>query len=122
MLRGLGCNAVGVTGARIIDSPRERLLAILTNAFVPCNGRFPTLLLLISVFFTGRLNGAPLKTALLLTGVIVLGIWMTFLVSRILSRTLLRGIPSAFTLELPPYRRPQAGKILIRSQPCKSAL
>lgn len=117
MAMGFGCNAAGVTGCRIIDSPRERLLAILTNSFVPCNGRFPTLIALISIFFAGLTGGitSTLLCALLLTGVILLGIGMTFFVTWLLSITLLKGIPSAFTLELPPYRRPQIGSVLVRS-------
>ena len=117
MCMGFGCNAVGVTGCRIIDSPRERLIAIITNNFVPCNGRFPTLIAIISMFFLGGAVGfgASILSAILLTAVIVLGILMTFMASRILSKTVLRGVPSAFTLELPPYRRPQFGKVIIRS-------
>ncbi|MCC8121641.1 MAG: ferrous iron transporter B, partial [Oscillospiraceae bacterium] len=113
----VGCNAGGVTGCRIIDSRRERRIAILTNAFVPCNGRFPTLIALISMFIVGVGGGplAALKAALLLTGAILLGIWMTLIMSRLLSATVLRGTPSAFTLELPPYRRPRVGQILLRS-------
>ena len=117
MCMGFGCNAVGVSGARIIDSPRERLIAIITNTFVPCNGRFPTLISIITMFFAGVVaapwNGL-LKT-LLLTGVIVFGVILTFLTSRFLSKTLLKGVPSSFTLELPPYRRPQFGKVIVRS-------
>ncbi len=115
MMMGFGCNAVGVSGAKIIDSPRERLLAILTNVFVPCNGRFPTLILLISVFFAGTGAGASLVSALMLAGVVGFGILVTFLISRILSATILKGVPSSFTLELPPYRRPQVGKVIVRS-------
>ncbi len=113
MCMGFGCNAAGVVGCRIIDSPRERLLAILTNSFVPCNGRFPTLITLITLFFVGGTNG--LLSALLLTAIILLGILATFGVTRLLSATLLRGTPSAFTLELPPYRRPQIGTVLVRA-------
>ena len=117
MCMGFGCNAVGVSGCRIIDSPRERLLAILTNNFVPCNGRFPTLIAIISMFFTGMFlapwNG--IVSTLILTSVILLGIWLTFRVSSLLSRTLLKGVPSSFTLELPPYRKPQFGKVIVRS-------
>lgn len=116
MCMGFGCNAVGVTGCRIIDSPRERLIAILTNNFVPCNGRFPTLIALISIFFVGfGGKGGSLLSSLCLTGIILLGIFLTFLVSRLLSATLLKGEPSSFILELPPYRRPQVGKVLLRS-------
>ena len=113
MCMGFGCNAAGVVGCRIIDSPRERLLAILTNAFVPCNGRFPTLITLITLFFVGGRGG--FASAALLTAVILLGVLATFGVTRLLSATLLRGTPSAFTLELPPYRRPQLGTILVRA-------
>lgn len=117
MTMGFGCNAVGVTGCRIIDSPRERLIAILTNNFVPCNGRFPTLISIITMFFVGFSSsiGASFFSVLLLTGVILFGIMMTFFVSKILSKTILRGVPSSFTLELPPYRKPQYGKVIIRS-------
>ena len=117
MCMGFGCNAAGVTGCRIIDSPRERLIAIITNSFVPCNGRFPTLIAIITMFFVGTAGGftQSLASTFLLTAVILLGILMTFLVSRILSATILKGIPSSFTLELPPYRRPQIGKVIIRS-------
>ena len=117
MCMGFGCNACGVTGCRIIDSPRERLIAILTNVFVPCNGRFPTLIALISIFLVGGKTGlgASLESVLILTGFILLGIFLTFLVSKILSQTLLKGEPSSFVLELPPYRTPQMGKILVRS-------
>lgn len=117
MCMGFGCNAAGVVGCRIIDSPRERLIAILTNCFVPCNGRFPTLIALITMFFAGG-GGAlagSLEAALMLTGVILLGVFMTFGASRLLSGTLLKGIPSSFTLELPPYRRPRVGQVIVRS-------
>lgn len=115
MLMGLGCNAVGVSGARIIDSPRERLIAILTNSLMPCNGRFPTLILLIGMFFAGTPAWSSALSSLALAGVLVLGVLMTFLLSRLLSGTILKGTPSSFTLELPPYRRPQVGKVLVRS-------
>ncbi len=114
MCMGFGCNAAGVVGCRIIDSPRERILASVTNAFVPCNGKFPTLITILTIFFTAGTAGG-LVPALLLTGVILLGIALTLLVSRLLSATVLRGVPSSFTLELPPYRRPQIGQILVRS-------
>lgn len=117
MCMGFGCNAAGVVGCRIIDSERERLLAILTNSFVPCNGRFPTLIALITMFFIGAAGGAAasLWSALLLTGVILLGILITFGITKLLSRTVLKGVPSSFTLELPPYRRPQIGNVIVRS-------
>lgn len=117
MCMGFGCNVCGVMGCRIIDSPRERLIAILTNCFVPCNGRFPTLVAIIIMFFTGFGGGLlqSVLSAVLLLGVVTLGVAMTLLISRILSRTILRGLPSSFILELPPYRMPQIGKVLLRS-------
>lgn len=117
MCMGFGCNACGVTGCRIIDSPRERLVAILTNAFVPCNGRFPTLIALISLFFLGGTLGfgrSLLATALFL-GCILFAVSMTLLASRLLTATVLRGQLSAFSLELPPYRMPRVGQVLVRS-------
>ncbi len=117
MCMGFGCNAAGIVGCRIIDSPRERLIAILTNCFVPCNGRFPTLITLIGLFFIG--SGGSFKgslySALILTALIIFGIIMTFFISWVLSKTILKGVPSSFTLELPPYRRPAVGQIIIRS-------
>lgn len=116
MAMGFGCNAAGVTGCRIIDSPRERLLAILTNSFVPCNGRLPALITLISLFFAGSAGTySSFSAALFLTLFILLGIAMTFFASWLLSATLLKGVPSSFTLELPPYRRPQIGRVIWRS-------
>lgn len=117
MCMGFGCNAAGVVGCRIIDSPRERKLALLTNAFVPCNGRFPTLLTLIGIFFVGTGIGlsSSLASAAFLTLFVLLSVAMTFLATWLLSRTLLHGEPSSFTLELPPYRRPRVLQILIRS-------
>lgn len=117
MCMGFGCNAAGVIGCRIIDSPRERLIAIITNTFVPCNGRFPTLIALITMFFvgtSGRFIQATLST-LMLTGIIVLGVAVTIVTSRVLSKTLLKGEPSSFYLELPSYRRPQIGSVIVRS-------
>ena len=117
MCMGFGCNACGVIGCRIIDSPRERLIAILTNNFVPCNGRFPTLIAIITMFFVG-FSAGPLSTlsaTLLLIAVILLGIVMTLLMSWLLSKTVLKGMPSSFALELPPYRMPQIGKVIVRS-------
>ena len=130
MAMGLGCNAAGVTGCRIIDSPRERLIAILTNSLVPCNGRFPLLITMISLCtlsaFVTQLDGVSgagalppvltnLLSALALTAFILLGVTATLGASRFLSRTVLKGVPSSFTLELPPYRRPQIGKVIVRS-------
>lgn len=117
MLMGFGCNACGVTGCRIIESPRERIIATVTNNFVPCNGRFPTLIAIITMFFaTGiSLPFRSLVSAGLLLTVIVFGVVVTLLVSKLLSATLLKGLPSSFTLELPPYRRPQICKTIVRS-------
>ncbi len=112
MCMGFGCNAAGVTACRIIESPRERLIAILTNSFVPCNGRFPTLILLASVFFAA---GKPFLAGGFVFLLIALAVIITLAVSFLLSRTLLKGIPSAFVLELPPYRRPQIGAVIVRS-------
>lgn len=118
MMMGFGCNAAGIIGTRIIDSKRERLIAILTNNLVPCNGRFPTIIVMISMFFIGTSGSsgiASLTQVFLLTAIILLGIGMTFLISYLLSKTLLKGVPSSFTLELPPYRKPQIMKVIIRS-------
>ena len=117
MCMGFGCNAAGVVGCRIIDSPRERLLALLTNSLVPCNGRFPLLTALLSMFFVssvGGLLGAVLP-AMLLTLAVTFSVVMTLAATRLLSATVLRGASSSFTLELPSYRRPQVGQILVRS-------
>lgn len=116
MCMGFGCNAAGVTACRIIDSPRERLIAILTNNFVPCNGRFPTLIAMAAVMM--GLLGAGHNyglTAVVVTGIVVLGIGVTLVVSWACSKTLLKGLPSTFTLELPPYRLPKVGVLLVRS-------
>ncbi len=117
MCMGLGCNAAGVVGCRIIDSPRERLIAILTNALIPCNGRFPTIITVMTIFFAGSFFSgfSSVFSALTLTAVIALGIALTFFLSWLLSKTLLRGTPSVFCMELPPYRKPLIMKTLIRS-------
>ena len=138
MCMGFGCNAAGVVGCRIIDSPREKLIAILTNSFVPCNGRFPFLITIASIFMAGAVIsgnsvehagevaenlainssagfGSTLIATITVLGVILLGIFMTLLVSKILSKTILKGTSSSFVLELPPYRKPQIGQVLIRS-------
>ncbi len=117
MCMGFGCNAAGVIGCRIIDSERERLIAIITNNFVPCNGRFPILIVIISMFFTGFFTGvfSSVFSALILTFVIVLGVIMTLCISKLLSKTVLKGIPSTFTLELPPYRKPRLGRVIVHS-------
>ncbi len=116
MCMGFGCNAAGVIGCRIIDSKRERLLAILTNSLVPCNGRFPAIITLISIFFitsTGRFQN--ILSSVYLTLIILLGIVATFLSTRLLSSTILKGTPSSYTLEMPPYRRPKTMEVLVRS-------
>lgn len=113
MCMGLGCNAAGVVGCRIIDSERERLLAVLTNSLMPCNGRFPALIALMTMFFS--LSGSTLTAALLLTAALTLCVGLTFGATWLLSVTVLRGKPSAFALELPPYRAPQVGQVLVRS-------
>ncbi|WP_049817918.1 nucleoside recognition domain-containing protein [Thermosediminibacter oceani] len=116
MSMGFGCNAAGVVSCRIIDSPRERIIAILTNNFVPCNGRFPTLMLLASLFIGGL---APdlgwLLAPIAVSGLVVFGVFTTLVVSKLLASTLLKGLPSSFILELPPYRPPHIGGIIIRS-------
>ena len=113
MMMGFGCNAAGVVGTRIIDSKRERLIAILTNSLIPCNGRFPSIIVIITIFMVGSNNSFLIVLYLML--VILLGILMTFFISYILSKTILKGYPSSFTLELPPFRKPQFLKVIIRS-------
>lgn len=117
MSMGFGCNAAGVIAARIIDSPREKLIAVITNNFVPCNGRFPTLIILASIFMGSVVSStySSFIATAVVVGLVLVGIVITLLVSWGLSKTILKGIPSTFTLELPPYRKPQLGKILVRS-------
>ncbi len=117
MMMGFGCNAAGVVATRVIDSPRERLIAILTNNFVPCNGRFPTLIMLATVFVAAGFGGvtASFIAAGTVVGVVLIGVAFTFFMSWMLSRTVLKGEASAFTLELPPYRRPNVLRILYTS-------
>lgn len=125
MCMGLGCNACGVMGCRIIESPRERLIAIITNSFMPCNGKFPTLIALIIIFLTAGFygssalnNNSAAKTAaagFILAAFIVLSIAVTLVMSKLLSSTILKGLPSSFVLELPPYRKPKIGSVIIRS-------
>ncbi len=114
---GFGCNAAGIIGCRIIDSPREKMIAILTNNFVPCNGRFPTLIAISTVFFaaTSYATLNSIVPALSITLMVIIGIGITLLVSYILSKTILKGVPSTFTLELPPYRVPKIGRVLYSS-------
>ena len=111
---GFGCNAAGVVGCRIIDSPRERMLAILTNSFAPCNGRFPLLITMLTLFFCGN-AGTSLLPSVLLTLVVALSVAMTLAATKLLTLTVLKGRPTAFALELPPYRMPQVGSVLVRS-------
>lgn len=117
MCMGFGCNAAGITGSRIIDSKRERLIAIITNNFVPCNGRFPTIIAIISMFFVASSDAflGSFTATMFLISVILLGIFTTFFVSKLLSKTLLKGEQSKFVLELPPFRKPKIGSIIIRS-------
>lgn len=117
MAMGIGCNACGVTGCRIIESPQERLIAILTNNFMPCNGRFPTLIAIIMMFFAGSAFGiiSSIEVAAILLGIIVLCVFLTLLVSKLLSITVAKGEPTGFALELPPYRKPQILKTIVRS-------
>lgn len=116
MCMGFGCNAAGVISCRIIDSPREQLIAIITNNFVPCNGRFPTLIILSSIFIASRAGEfSSLTATLFILFAIVLGVSITLLVSNLLSKTILKGLPSSFVLELPPYRKPQVGRVIVRS-------
>ncbi len=115
MCMAFGCTASGVIGCRIIDSPRERMIAILTNVLVPCNGRFPTIILLITIFFSATGIFSGLTSALLLTAMVVLGVIATFGMSKLLNMTLLKGQPSSFVLEIPPYRKPQIIQVIVRS-------
>lgn len=117
MAMGFGCNAAGVIATRVIDSPRERLIAILTNNFVPCNGRFPTLIMLATIFVASAFPPAvaSLAAAGAVVGIVLIGVLFTLVVSWVLSRTILKGEASAFTLELPPYRRPSFGRIIYTS-------
>jgi ferrous iron transport protein B len=117
MCMGFGCNAAGITSCRIIDSPRERLIAIITNNFVPCNGRFPLLIVLTNIFWAGTFGGkaGSIISAVTVVGLVIFGVVVTFFVSFLLSRTVLKGVPSQFTLELPPFRMPQPGRIIINS-------
>lgn len=117
MSMGFGCNAAGIIACRVIDSPRERLIATLTNVFVPCNGRFPTLIALAAIFTGGPVALTPgsVVATLSVAGLVILGIAITLFVSWLLSKTLLRGEPSSFTLELPPYRKPRTGQVIVRS-------
>lgn len=117
MCMGFGCNAAGVVGTRIIDSPREKIIAAITNSFVPCNGRYPFLIAISTIFIAHSLSGvsASILSSLTVILIILLGIFLTIIISKILSKTVLKGLPSSFILELPPYRKPQIGKIVVNS-------
>jgi len=116
MCMGFGCNAAGVIACRIIDSPRERLIATITNNFVPCNGRFPTIIALATIFIASAAGSfSSLAATLSVLTAIILGVIITLFISKLLSKTILKGLPSSFTLELPPYRKPQIGRIIVRS-------
>ncbi|WP_084024129.1 nucleoside recognition domain-containing protein [Vulcanibacillus modesticaldus] len=117
MSMGFGCNAAGIISCRIIESPRERLIAILTNNFVPCNGRFPTLITVATIFFGAAVSAlySTIIASMVIVGIVIVGIIVTLITSWLLSKTLLKGVPSSFTLELPPYRKPQIMKVFIRS-------
>ena len=118
MCMGYGCNACGVIGCRIIKDKKEKLIAIITNCFSPCNGRFPTIIAMISIFITINIKNKLINSilsALILLGFILLSILITFIVSKILSKTILKTKKSTFTLELPPYRKPQIIKTIINS-------
>ncbi|MCA1060647.1 ferrous iron transporter B [Rossellomorea aquimaris] len=122
MAMGFGCNAAAIMSTRIIESPRERMLAILTNNFVPCNGRWPTLILLASLFMAAGYAGgmASLVTAGMVMTMVLIGITVTIAVSWVLSKTALKGVPTHYTLELPPYRRPKIWNTVLRSSIDKS--
>lgn len=117
MAMGFGCNAAAILSTRIIESPRERMLAILTNNFVPCNGRWPTLILLASLFMVTGFTGAAgtFMTAAILIGFVLLGVVVTLTVSWGLSKTALKGVPTHYTLELPPFRRPKFWNTILRA-------
>jgi ferrous iron transport protein B len=122
MAMGFGCNAAAVISTRIIESPRERMLAILTNNFVPCNGRWGTLIVLASLFMAANFTGGlkSLVTTTVIVGIVLFGIIVTFFVSWVLSKTALKGVPTHYTLELPPYRKPKIFDTVIRSSLTKS--
>ena len=116
MCMGFGCNSAGVIACRIIESPRERLIATITNNFVPCNGRFPTLIALASIFITSAAGAySSFAATISVLAAIILGVVITLFISKLLSKTILKGLPSSFTLELPPYRKPQVGRIIVHS-------
>ncbi|WP_020061544.1 nucleoside recognition domain-containing protein [Bacillus sp. 123MFChir2] len=122
MAMGFGCNAAAIMSTRIIESPRERMLAILTNNFVPCNGRWPTLILLASLFMAAGYTGGmqTLVTSGVVVAMVVIGIIVTLTVSWVLSKTALKGVPTHYTLELPPYRKPKIWDTIVRATLDKS--
>ncbi|MGX5381012.1 nucleoside recognition domain-containing protein, partial [Bacillus thuringiensis serovar darmstadiensis] len=122
MAMGFGCNAAAIMSTRIIESPRERMLAILTNNFVPCNGRWPMLILMASLFMAAGYTGSmqTLVTAGVVVGMVVIGVIMTLTVSWVLSKTALKGVPTHYTLELPPYRKPKVWNTIVRATLDKS--
>ncbi|GIP62605.1 iron transporter FeoB [Virgibacillus pantothenticus] len=122
MAMGFGCNAAAVMSSRIIESPRERMIAILTNNFVPCNGRWPLLILLAGLFMAAGFSSgmSTFVSASVVVGIVLFGIVMTIFVSWALSKTLLRGVPSHYTLELPPYRKPKVWNTIVRATLDKS--
>ena len=117
MCMGFGCNAAGVIGCRIIDSKREKIIAMLTNSFVPCNGRFPFLITIATIFVGGLTTGvfSSFYATITVLLVVLLGIFMTIIISKLLSKTILKGESNSFVLELPPYRKPQISKVIVRS-------
>lgn len=117
MMMGFGCNAAGIISTRVIDSPRERLIAIITNNFALCNGRWPTQILVATIFIGSLFPAylAGMVSALAVVGIAVLGVLLTFVISAGLSRTVLQGEVSTFSLELPPYRPPRIGQTLYTS-------
>lgn len=116
MCMGFGCNACGVVGSRIIDSPRDKIIAILTNNFIPCNGRFPLIISIITMFFVNKNSSlSNIKASLILLSLIFFSIFISLIVSKILSKTLLKGVPSHFTLELPSFRKPNIVNVIKRS-------
>ena len=117
MMMGIGCNACGVTGCRIIESEKERLIATMTNNFMPCNGRLPILIAILMIYFTGSgiSPGSSFKVAAMLLLILVFCVLFSLLISKLLSLLLGKNVPSGFALELPPYRKPQLIKTIVRS-------
>ncbi len=114
---GFGCNAAGVIGCRIINSAREKIIAMVTNAFVPCNGRFPMLITISSIFIASYFANqySSIISTIVVLLVVLLGIILTLIISNLLSKTILKGEKTSFILELPPYRKPQIIKTIIQS-------